>query len=74
LACHPIRWSPEFYARRAFERVVAALEAIDPERVLPLHFAERLSQAQIGALNVGAWRIVAISAGASGGMRTPLAG
>ena len=39
------------------------------EGVLPLHFAERLSQAQIGALYVGASLIVAASAGASGGMR-----
>jgi MFS family permease len=39
------------------------------EGVLPLHFAERLSQAQIGALFVGASLIVAISAGTSGGMR-----
>jgi MFS family permease len=38
------------------------------EGVLPLHFAERLSQAQIGALYVGASIIVAVSAGASGGM------
>jgi len=39
------------------------------EGVLPLHFAERLSQAQIGALYVGASIIVAVSAGASGGMQ-----
>ena len=39
------------------------------EGVLPLHFAERLSQAQIGALYVGASLVVAASAGASGGMR-----
>jgi MFS family permease len=37
--------------------------------VLPLHFAERLSQAQIGALYVGASLIVAASASASAGMR-----
>ena len=37
------------------------------EGVLPLHFAERLSQAQIGALYVGASIIVAASAGVSGG-------
>jgi MFS family permease len=37
------------------------------EGVLPLHFAERLSQAQIGALYVGASLIVALSAGAAGG-------
>src|SRR5918995_4221326 len=39
------------------------------EGVLPLHFAERLSQAQIGALYVGASLVVALSAGAAGGMR-----
>jgi MFS family permease len=39
------------------------------EGVLPLHFAERLSQAQIGALYVGASLVVAVSASASGGMR-----
>lgn len=37
------------------------------EGVLPLHFAERLSQAQIGALYVGASVVVAASASASGG-------
>ena len=36
---------------------------------LPLHFAERLSQAQIGALYVGASLIVAVSAGTAGGRR-----
>ena len=39
------------------------------EGVLPLHFAERLSQAQIGGLYVGASLIVAASAAAAGGMR-----
>src|ERR671911_2614212 len=39
------------------------------EGVLPLHFAERLGQAQIGALYVGASLVVALSAGAAGGMR-----
>jgi MFS family permease len=39
------------------------------EGVLPLHFAERLSQAQIGALYVGASIVVAVSASATGGMR-----
>jgi MFS family permease len=39
------------------------------EGVLPLHFAERLSQAQIGGLYVGASLIVAVSATAAGGMR-----
>ena len=38
------------------------------EGVLPLHLAERLSQAQIAGLYVGASLIVALSAGASGGM------
>jgi MFS family permease len=38
------------------------------EGVLPLHFAERLSQAQIGAMYFGASLVVAVSAGASGGM------
>jgi len=37
------------------------------EGVLPLHFAERLSQAQIGALYVGASIVVAASGGMSGG-------
>jgi MFS family permease len=39
------------------------------EGVLPLHFAERLSQAQIGGLYVGASLIVAVSAAAAGAMR-----
>jgi MFS family permease len=39
------------------------------EGVLPLHFAERLSQAQIAGLYVGASIIVAVSAGASGARR-----
>jgi Major Facilitator Superfamily len=39
------------------------------EGVLPLHLAERLSQAQIGALYVGASLVVATSATASGGAR-----
>jgi MFS family permease len=37
------------------------------EGVLPLHLAERLTQAQIGALYVGASAIAAVSATASGG-------
>lgn len=37
------------------------------EGVLPLHLAERITQAQIGALYVGASLVVAISATASGG-------
>jgi MFS family permease len=39
------------------------------EGVLPLHFSERLSQAQIGGLYVGASLIVAVSAAAAGGIR-----
>lgn len=39
------------------------------EGVLPLHFAERLSQAEIGALYVGAALVVALSATISGGRR-----
>ncbi|MGH2741728.1 MAG: MFS transporter [Thermoleophilaceae bacterium] len=39
------------------------------EGVLPLHFAERLSQAQIAALYVGASIVVAVSATAAGGVR-----
>jgi MFS family permease len=39
------------------------------EGVLPLHLAERLSQAQIGALYVGASLIVALSGGAAGGLQ-----
>lgn len=39
------------------------------EGVLPLHFAERLSQAQIGGLYVGASVIVAVSAATAGGKR-----
>jgi MFS family permease len=39
------------------------------EGVLPLHFAERLSQAQIGALYVGAALTVAFSAAAAGSAR-----
>ena len=39
------------------------------EGVLPLHFAELLSQAQIGGLYVGASVIVAVSAATAGGKR-----
>ena len=39
------------------------------EGVLPLHLAERLTQAQIGALFVGASLVIAVSATASGGRR-----
>jgi MFS family permease len=42
------------------------------EGVLPLHFAEELSQAEIGVLYVGAAIVLAVSAATSGGMR-PLA-
>jgi MFS family permease len=46
---------------------VLALGAL--EGVLPLHFAERLSQAQVGALYVGASLVVAVSATSVGGVR-----
>jgi MFS family permease len=39
------------------------------EGVLPLHLAERLTQAQIGALYVGASLVVAVTATAAGGVR-----
>ena len=39
------------------------------EGVLPLHFAADLSQAEIGALYVGASLVLAVSAGVSAGMR-----
>jgi MFS family permease len=39
------------------------------EGVLPLHFAQRLTQAQIAGLYVGASLIVAVSAAAAGGRR-----
>ena len=39
------------------------------EGVLPLHLAERLTQAQIGALYIGASLVVAVSATASGARR-----
>ena len=39
------------------------------EGVLPLHLAERLGQAQIGALYVGASLVVAVSGAAAGGRR-----
>lgn len=39
------------------------------EGVLPLHFAERLSQAQIGAMYVGTSIVVAATAAAAGGRR-----
>jgi MFS family permease len=39
------------------------------EGVLPLHFAEELSQTEIGALYVGASLVVAVTAGTTGGLR-----
>ena len=39
------------------------------EGVLPLHFAERLSQAQVGALYVGTSLVVAVSATGTAGLR-----
>jgi len=39
------------------------------EGVLPLHFAQELSQAEIGVLYVGASLVLAVSAATSGGMR-----
>ena len=41
------------------------------EGVLPLHFAERLSQAQVGALYVGASLVVAATATAAAGRHPP---
>ena len=63
----PLR-SPGFWLASA-AIMFASLALGVLEGVLPLHFAERLSQAQIGALYVGASLIVALSATASGGMR-----
>ena len=63
----PLRSRGFWLASAAIMFAVLALGVL--EGVLPLHFAERLSQAQIGALYVGASFIVAVSAGASGGMR-----
>jgi MFS family permease len=63
----PLRSRGFWLASAAIMFAVLALGVL--EGVLPLHFAERLSQAQIGALFVGASLIVAISAGTSGGMR-----
>jgi MFS family permease len=56
-----------FVASAAILFAVLALGVL--EGVLPLHLAERLSQAQIGGLYVGASIIVAVSAVAAGGMR-----
>lgn len=63
----PLRSRGFWLASAAIMFAVLALGVL--EGVLPLHFAERLSQAQIGALYVGASLIVALSAVASGGMR-----
>ena len=63
----PLRSRGFWLASAAIMFAVLALGVL--EGVLPLHFAERLSQAQIGALYVGASIVVAVSAGASGGMR-----
>jgi MFS family permease len=63
----PLRSRGFWLASAAIMFAVLALGVL--EGVLPLHFAERLSQAQIGALYVGASVVVAVSAGASGGMR-----
>lgn len=63
----PLRTRGFWIASVAILFAVLALGVL--EGVLPLHFAERLSQAQIGALYVGASLVVAASASASGGMR-----
>jgi MFS family permease len=63
----PLRSRGFWVASAAIMFSVLALGVL--EGVLPLHFAERLGQAQIGALYVGASLVVALSAGASGGMR-----
>jgi MFS family permease len=60
-----LRTRPFWVASAAILFAALALGVL--EGVLPLHFAERLSQAQIGALYVGAALIVAASATASGG-------
>ena len=61
-----LRTSGFWAASAAILFAVLALGVL--EGVLPLHFAERLSQAQIGALYVGASLIVALSGGAAGGL------
>ncbi len=63
----PLRYRGFWLASAAIMFAVLALGVL--EGVLPLHFAERLSQAQIGALYVGASFVVAVTASASGGMR-----
>jgi MFS family permease len=62
-----LRTRPFWVASAAILFAVLALGVL--EGVLPLHFAERLTQAQIGALYVGASVVVAVSATASGGRR-----
>jgi MFS family permease len=62
-----LRSRPFWVASAAILFAVLALGVL--EGVLPLHLAERLTQAQIGALYVGASVVVAISATASGGRR-----
>ena len=56
----PLRSRGFWLASAAIMFAVLALGVL--EGVLPLHFAERLSQAQIGALYVGASFVVAVSA------------
>jgi MFS family permease len=65
---------PTVLRRRAFwvasAAILFAVLALGVlEGVLPLHLAERLTQAQIGALYVGASLVVTVSATASGGRR-----
>jgi MFS family permease len=62
-----LRTRPFWVASTAVLFAVLALGVL--EGVLPLHLAEKLSQAQIGALFVGASLVVAFSATASGGRR-----
>jgi MFS family permease len=62
-----LRTRPFWVASAAILFAVLALGVL--EGVLPLHLAERLTQAQIGALYVGASVVVAVSATASGGRR-----
>ncbi len=62
-----LRTRPFWVASAAILFAVLALGVL--EGVLPLHLAERLTQAQIGALYVGASVVVAVGATASGGRR-----
>ena len=58
--------TPHAWLRVASAAILFAVLALGVlEGVLPLHFAERLSQAQIGAMYVGASIVVAVSASAS---------